>query len=113
MNAYWLGALLFIAGTVVFILQNDTQVAVRFMGWQSNQVSLALVIIISTCVGALITFLLESIRAFKNSQKLRKLSKANQRYEQELQQIRAAQGAAGQDASSSTATAPISRERRE
>lgn len=91
MNAYLLAALLFIAGMVVFILQNDVMVSVKFVTWQSTQVSLALVIIISACTGALITFLLDTFRTFKKSQQLRKLSKANQKYEEEIKQLKAKQ----------------------
>lgn len=91
MNAYLLAALLFIAGMVVFILQNDVMVSVKFITWQSTQVSLALVIIISAGAGALITFLLDTFRNFRKSQQLRKLSKANQKFEEEIKQLKAKQ----------------------
>jgi len=94
MNAYLLGALVFIIGIVVFILQNDSQVSVLFVNWRSTQVSLAVVVIISACVGALIAFLLDSFRAFKSGQKLRKLTNANQKYEQEIQVLKAKLAAA-------------------
>jgi len=88
MNAYLLGAVVSIIGIVVFILQNDSQVSVQFINWKSSQVSLAVVVIIATCVGALIAFLLDSFRAFKTGQKLRKLAKANLKYEQEIEVLR-------------------------
>jgi len=89
MNAYLLGALAFIIAMVVLILQNGTPVSVQFLGWKSSQVSLALVVIVSACIGAIITFLLDSFRAFKTGQKLRKLTKTNQKYEQEIQDLKA------------------------
>lgn len=111
MNAYLLGALAFIIAMVVLILQNGTPVSVQFLGWKSSQISLALVVIVSACIGAIITFLLDSFRAFKNGQKLRKLTKANQKYEQEIQELRV-QLSAGAATSSkmgqTTATEPIS-----
>lgn len=103
MKAYLFGALLFMIGIVILIIQNDTLVAVRFLTWQSTQISLAVVVIVSACAGALITFLLEGFRAFKNSQQLRRLTKANRNYELEIQQLKAKQVAA----SSSLVTAAI------
>ena len=83
-NAYLLAALAFVAAMLVFIFQNDTQVSVRFISWQTADLSLAIVVIAAACAGALITFLLDSYRAFKTGQRMRKLVKENQKYEQEL-----------------------------
>jgi len=88
MNAYLLGALAFIAAMLAFIVQNDTQVSVQFLRWKSSEISLAVVVIISACGGALIIFLLDSYRAFKTGQKMRKLIKANQNYQEEIQVLR-------------------------
>jgi uncharacterized integral membrane protein len=89
MNAYLLGALFFVIAIVGFVLQNDTQVTIRLIGWISSPVSLAVVVLISACVGALITFLLDSYRAFKTGQKLRNLINQNHKYEKEIQSLRA------------------------
>lgn len=89
MTAYLLGALVFIIAMVVFIVQNDTHVFVQFINWRSSEVSLAVVVIISACLGALIAFLLYSYKAFRTGQKLRKVQKANQKYEEELRVLRA------------------------
>ena len=88
LNAYLLAALAFIAAMLLFIFQNDTQVSVRFISWQTAELSLAIVVIASACVGALITFLLDSYRAFKTGQRMRKLVKENQKYEQELELLK-------------------------
>lgn len=93
MNAYLLGALVFIIGIMVFVLQNDSQVTVRFMNWQSSEISLAVVVIIAACAGAVITFLLDSFRAFRTGQKLRQLTKSNQKYEREIQDLQTKLGA--------------------
>lgn len=85
MSYYLFGALFFIIAMVIFVIQNDTSVTVQFLYWQSAEISLAVVVILSACAGALITFLIDSYRAFKTGQKMRKLVKANQQYEQELQ----------------------------
>ncbi len=84
MKAYLLSALAFMAVIVIFITQNDTQVSVQFINWKTSEISLAVVVLISVCAGALITFLLDSYRAFKTGQKMRKLIKSNQKYEEEI-----------------------------
>ena len=88
MNAYLLGALFSLIAIVVFVLQNDTLVAVRFINWTSTPISLALVVLISAAAGALITFLLDSYRAFKTGQKLRNALNQNRKYEKEIQTLK-------------------------
>ncbi len=85
MSYYLFGALFFIIAMVIFVIQNDASVTVQFLYWQSAEISLAVVVILSACAGALITFLIDSYRAFKTGQKIRKLVKAKQQCEQELQ----------------------------
>jgi len=87
-SAYLLGALAFIITIVVFILQNDTQVSIQFISWKSSQISLAVVVLISACIGALITFLLSGYRAFKTGQLMKKLINANQKYEREIEALK-------------------------
>jgi uncharacterized integral membrane protein len=88
MNAYLLGALFFVITIVGFMLQNNTQVTVSFLTWTSPPISLAVVILISTSIGALITFLLNTYRAFKTGQKLRNAINQNRQYEKEIQQLK-------------------------
>jgi uncharacterized integral membrane protein len=87
MNAYLLGALFFVIAIGVFVLQNDTQVTVHFLTWMSPSISLAVVVIISASVGAVITFLLDSYRAFKTGQKLRNLINHNRKLEKKIQAL--------------------------
>jgi len=87
-SAYLFGAVVFIITIVVFILQNDTQVSIQFINWKSSQISLAVVVLISACIGALITFLLSGYRAFKTGQKIKKLINANQKYEREIEALK-------------------------
>ncbi|MEA4926652.1 MAG: LapA family protein [Syntrophomonadaceae bacterium] len=95
MKAYLLGALVFIAAIIVFITQNDSTVAVQFLGWRSSEISLAVVMLISVCAGALLTFLLDSYRALKTGQKVRKLLKLNQKYEDEIRVLKGRVNAPG------------------
>ncbi|MEQ8200031.1 MAG: LapA family protein [Syntrophomonadaceae bacterium] len=94
MNAYLLAALFFIAAMLIFIFQNDTQVTVQFINWKTANLSLAIVVIASVCAGALTTFLLDSYRAFKTGQRMRKLVKENQKYEQEIKLLKGQPAAA-------------------
>lgn len=89
MNAYLLAAVVFIGAMLLFILQNDAQVSVQFISWKTSDLPLAVVVIASMCGGAVIAFLLNSYRAFKTGQKMRKLVKENQKYEKELSLLRA------------------------
>jgi uncharacterized integral membrane protein len=91
MTAYLVGALAFIITIVVFVLQNNTQVSIQFINWTSSDISLAAVVLISACTGALITFLLDSYRAFRTGQKMRKLINANRKYENEIELLKGSQ----------------------
>ncbi len=84
MPAYLLGALLFMAAIAVFVFQNDTPVAVHFINWHSSKISLALVALIAAVGGAMITFLMDSIRALKTGKKLRELMNRNKKLEKEV-----------------------------
>jgi len=95
MNAYLLGALFSLIAIVVFVLQNDAQVVVSFINWTSSPISLALVVLMSAVAGALITFLLNSYRAFKTGQKLRNLLNQNRKYEKEIQTLKGANTSPG------------------
>ena len=84
MPAYLLGALVFMAAIVVFVMQNNTPVAVHFISWHSAEISLALVALIAAVGGALVTFLIDSFRAFKTGRKLRELMSHNRKLEKEI-----------------------------
>lgn len=84
MPAYLLGALVFMVAIVVFVMQNNTPVAVHFIIWHSAKTSLALVALIAAVGGALITFLVDSFRAFKTGRKLRELMNHNRKLEKEV-----------------------------
>lgn len=88
MKAYLFGALVFVAAIIIFITENNSPVSVQFLGWKTSEISLAIVILVSVCAGALITFLLDSYRAFKTGQKMRKLIKLNQKYEDEIRLLK-------------------------
>lgn len=88
MPAYLLGALVFMVGIVVFVMQNNTPVAVHFISWHSSEISLALVALIAAVGGALVTFMIDSFRAFKTGRKLRELMNQNRKLEKEISALK-------------------------
>jgi uncharacterized integral membrane protein len=88
MVAYLLGALIFAVGIAVFVSQNPALVTVHFINWVSPQVSLAVVALVAALAGALIAFLLDSIRYFKVAKQVKELMNTNRRLEKELTILR-------------------------
>lgn len=89
MPAYLLGALVFMIAIVIFVMQNNAPVAVHFINWKTSEISLALVALIAAVGGALITFLVDSFRAFKTGRKLRELINHNKKLEREVLALKA------------------------
>ncbi|MGI6550250.1 MAG: LapA family protein [Syntrophomonadales bacterium] len=86
MQSYLIGALIFLIAMVVFIFQNQQPVTVTFITWVSPEVSLALVVLLAACSGALITFLVESFRRLKKMKQLReKKIKSRNRQKESMQ----------------------------
>ncbi|HQA06682.1 MAG TPA: lipopolysaccharide assembly protein LapA domain-containing protein [Syntrophomonadaceae bacterium] len=88
MAAYLIGALIFAAGVAVFVMQNTALVSVRFVNWVSPEVSVAVVALAAALLGALIAFMLDSIRYYKVAKKMKDLMNANRRLEKELMKLR-------------------------
>ncbi len=89
MPAYIIGALFFLIGIVIFIMQNNTPVTIHFISWQTAEISLALVALIAALGGAVITFFIDSIRAFKTGRKINELTNYNKKLERELSSLKA------------------------
>jgi len=105
MPGYLLGALLFMAAIVVFVFQNMNElVVVTFITWHSAKISVALVALIAAVGGALITFLVDSIRALKTGKKLRELTQRNKKLEKEVQAIKPGKSSAKAKASTDKST---------
>ena len=88
MQAYLIGALLFAAAMVAFVLQNPAPVAIHFITWSSPQVSLALVVLMACVAGALITFMLDSVRYFKIAKTIKDLRNQNGSLQKEVQDLK-------------------------
>ncbi|NLB88988.1 MAG: DUF1049 domain-containing protein [Syntrophomonadaceae bacterium] len=91
MQGYLIGALFFILAIAVFVYQNTDQVVVYFLTWTSPKISIALVVLISACTGALITFFIDSVRQFKIARKIKELTDQNKKLQKKLQKYEANQ----------------------
>lgn len=88
MNRYLLAALLFVITIVIFIFQNTGLVTIKFLGWVSPHVSLALVIILAALAGAIIIFMLDTVRYLKAAKKSGEILKQNKKLAAEIEQLK-------------------------
>ncbi len=87
MQAYLIGALFFLLSIAVFVFQNTNLVTVHFLKWTSPEISLAVVVIISACIGALITFLTDTFRQFKMARRIKELTEQNQKLQKKVTKL--------------------------
>jgi uncharacterized integral membrane protein len=87
MRGYILGALFFAVAMALFVFQNDSQVAIKFLTWTSPKISIALVVLAAACTGALITFFIDGMRYFKVVRKLREVLADNNKLNKQLKQL--------------------------
>jgi len=80
---YLIGALIFLTTMLIFVFQNQQLVRIRFVTWVSPEVSLALVVLLAACFGALITFLVERFRNIKKMQLFRQKNTGGKNQPQE------------------------------
>jgi uncharacterized integral membrane protein len=84
MPVYMFFAIVFLIAIVLLVFQNTMLVTVHFLNWVSPEISLALVILVTVGAGALLTFLLDSIRYFKIAKRIKELTDTNNELQQEL-----------------------------
>jgi len=72
------------------MFQNTSVVTIHFLNWTSPDISLAVVVLIAACAGALITFLLNSVRYFKLAKKIKELTTVNKKLQKELDNLKVA-----------------------
>lgn len=90
MQVYLIGAVVFLAAMLAFIFQNPAAVEIHFITWSTPQISLALVVLVAALGGALITFLLDSVRYFKIARTIKDLRNNNSTLQKQLQDLQAA-----------------------
>lgn len=98
MQVYLIGAVIFLAAMVTFIFQNPAAVEISFLTWSTPQISLALVVLIAALGGALITFLLDSVRYFRIARTIKDLRINNGTLQKQIQELQAAKDKLEKDA---------------
>lgn len=87
MQAFLLGALFFLLAIAIFVFQNTAQVAVSFLKWSSPEISLAVVVLVAACTGALITFLIDMFRQFKIAMRINELNEQNRKLQKKIAKL--------------------------
>ncbi len=87
MQAYLIGAVFFFLSITVFVFQNTDQVIVNFITWTSPEVSIAVVVLIAACTGAIITFFIDSFRQIKIARKVKDLTNKNIKLQRKIQKM--------------------------
>ncbi len=88
MRAYLFIALIIATLIALFVFQNTAMVEIHFLNWASPEISLALVILLALSSGALLTFLLDSVRYFQIASRIRELTVENKKMQTELERLR-------------------------
>jgi uncharacterized integral membrane protein len=81
MQVYLFVALVCLVVIAVFIFQNPTLVVVQFLGWNSPEIQLGIIVLLAVISGALITFMLDTLRFLKVAKTIRELRASNKKLE--------------------------------
>lgn len=81
MQVYLFVALVCLIVITVFIFQNPTLVVVQFLGWNSPEIQVGVIVLLAVISGALITFMLDTFRFFKVAKTIRELRASNKKLE--------------------------------
>lgn len=106
MNFFLFFAVLFLVAIIMFIFQNPTSVIVSFLFWQTAEMSVALLILLSACAGAIVCFLFDSYRAFQMNRRIRQLQTENRKMMKEIADLKDELTAATQKDSEQSAETP-------
>ncbi len=77
----------FAIAVAVFAVQNSAAVDIKFLTWQFSNVSVVLLILISTAVGALIAILLGLPRQLRQAIKMREIINKNHQLAAEIERL--------------------------
>lgn len=81
MQVYLFIAALCLIVIAIFIFQNPVLISVQFLGWNSPEMSLGIIILLAVITGIILTFMLDTIRYFKLARTIRELKNANNKLE--------------------------------
>ncbi|HZK43957.1 MAG TPA: LapA family protein [Syntrophomonadaceae bacterium] len=90
MYGYLIGAVFFLLSIAIFVYQNTSQVIIHFITWTSSEISLALVVLLSVCVGALITFFVNTSRQIKFARRIKELTNQNKKLQKKINKFEGA-----------------------
>lgn len=81
MQVYLFIALVCLIVMTVFIFQNPALVVVQFLGWNSPEIQLGLIVLLAVITGGFITFMFDTFRFFKIAKTIRELRSSNKKLE--------------------------------
>ncbi len=85
MPVYLFMALVMLLVIAVFVYQNPAAVVVSFIGWQSPEIQLGIVLLLAVLTGALLMFILDTTRYFKIARTIKDLKNQNKKLDKKLQ----------------------------
>lgn len=84
MQVFLFIALVCLIVIAIFIFQNPVLISVQFLGWNSPEIQLGIVILLAVITGVIFTFMLDTIRYFKIAKTIRELKIANKNLEKKI-----------------------------
>lgn len=85
MPVYLFIALVILLVIAVFVYQNPAAVVVSFIGWESPEIQLGIVLLLAVLTGALLMFILDTTRYFKIARTIKDLKSQNKKLDKKLQ----------------------------
>lgn len=81
MQVYLFIALVCLVVIAVFVFQNPALVLVQFLGWNSPEIQLGIIVLLAVISGAFLTFMFDTFRYFKIAKTIRELRAKNKKLE--------------------------------
>ncbi len=81
MQVYLFIALVCLIVIAVFVFQNPALVVVQFLGWNSPEIQLGIIVLLAVITGAFLTFMFDTFRYFKIAKTIRELRSSNKKLE--------------------------------
>ncbi len=81
MQVYLFIALVCLIVIAVFVFQNPALVVVQFLGWNSPEIQLGIIVLLAVITGAFLTFMFDTFRYFKIAKTIRELRASNKKLE--------------------------------
>ncbi|MEW6621738.1 MAG: lipopolysaccharide assembly protein LapA domain-containing protein [Bacillota bacterium] len=88
MQGYLVGALIFALLVAVFAVQNTNTVDIQFIAWRISDISLVLVILGSSVIGAVVVFLLGGVKQLSLNKKVRDMKRQNESLIKEVNELK-------------------------